>query len=222
MVILAIDTATHAVGLALHDGAELIAEHHWVMRSFHTVQLAPEIAMILQRANCRVSSLSAVAVAQGPGSYTGLRIGLALAKGMALVHHLPIIAIPTLDILAYSQPARPQPMLAVTQVGRGRVAGLWYKWGLEQWKASGTPQVMSWDQLMEHIDTETYICGEIEKSAREKLREAPLAILAPPAFSLRRPGFLAELGWERLRAGLVDDPRTLAPLYLPTEGISGS
>jgi len=221
-VILAIDTATQAIGIALHDGAKLIAEHHWIMQSFHTVQLAPETALMLRHAGCKVSSLSAIAVAQGPGSYTGLRIGMAMAKGMALAHNLPMIGVPTLDILAYSQPKRSESMLAVVHAGRGRVAGLWYKWSSDRWKASGVPEVLSLDGMMEVIKSITYICGEIDGPAREALRNEPMVILAPPAFCLRRPGFLAEIAWERLRAGQVDDPERLIPIYLPTEGLGRS
>ena len=213
-MILAIDTATHAIGIALHDGSELIAEHRWAMRNYHTVQLAPEVALILRRANFKASMLAAIAVAQGPGSYTGLRIGMALAKGLALAHHLPLIGIPTLDILAYSQPGRSEPMLVVAQVGRGRVAGLWYKWGSNQWKANGSPEIMTWQEIIEGLEEETYICGEIEGSVREILSDELRVILAPPAFSLRRAGFLAEIAWERFRREKIDNPAVLVPIYL--------
>ena len=58
----------------------------------------------------------------GPGSFTGLRIGLALAKGMALARHLPVIGVPTLDILAAAQPVREENLVAILLAGRGRLA----------------------------------------------------------------------------------------------------
>jgi tRNA threonylcarbamoyladenosine biosynthesis protein TsaB len=221
-VILAIDTATQAIGIALHDGSRLIAEHYWIVRGFHGVQLAPETALMLRHAGCKASSLSAVAVAQGPGSFTGLRIGMAMGKGIALVHSLPMIGVPTHDILAYSQPRRSESMLAVIHAGRGRVAGIWYKWISDRWRAIGAPEVLTWDGIMEVIKSPTYLCGEIDGPIREALRNEPLVILAPPAFCLRRPGFLAEIAWERIRKGKADDPGRLAPIYLPTEGLGRS
>jgi len=92
----------------------------------------------MSRVAVEPSALTAVAVAVGPGSYTGLRIGMALAKGLSLSYNLPVVGIPTLDILASPQPPREGPMLAVMQAGRGRVAGGWYKWSRKGWSARGT------------------------------------------------------------------------------------
>jgi len=213
-VLLAIDTATRSVGIALHDGHEIIAEHHWASDGHHTVQLAPEIALMLRRAAVTTASLTAVAVAKGPGSYTGLRIGMALAKGLALAHNLRMVGIPTLDIVAHIQPERPEPMLGVIRAGRGRLAGMWYKWGLMGWEWLDGPENMTWNEILESLEEETYICGEIGSEGRTVLKDEPLALLATPALSVRRPGVLAELGWQKLRTGEVDDPHTLAPIYL--------
>jgi len=213
-VLLAIDTATRSIGLALHDGNEILAEHHWITRGFHTVELAPEIALMLRKAECAASSLRAIAVSKGPGSYTGLRIGMSLAKGLALVHNIPIIGIPTMDIVAHQQPQREEPMLVVIEAGRGRLAGMWYKWGLTGWEGMDEPESMTWQEILDNLEEETYICGEIGAKGRAILKEEPLALVAHPALSVRRPGVLAELGWQKMRSGMVDDPATLAPIYL--------
>jgi len=213
-VLLAIDTATKSVGIALHDGQQLIAEHHWISHRYHTMQLAPEIALMLRRAEITAASLSALAVAKGPGSYTGLRIGMALAKGLALVHNLRMVGVPTLDIVAQSQPQRDEPMLALIQAGRNRLAGMWYKWGSTTWEAQGELENFTWDEIIDRLEEDTYLCGEIGSEGRSVLKDDPFAIVAPPALSIRRPGFLAELGWWRLRSGNSDDPSELVPIYL--------
>ena len=82
-MILALDTSTDTTGLALFDGERLLAEQLWFSREHATVDLAPEIALLLRRTRTRMQDLTAVAVALGPGSFTGLRIGLALARGLA-------------------------------------------------------------------------------------------------------------------------------------------
>src|SRR4030067_1209718 len=84
--------------------------------------LAPEGGTALRRPGAKCGELAAVAVALGPGSYNGLRIGLALAKGLALVHRLTLIGIPTLDILAYGQPSTEEPMRCLLPARRGRGA----------------------------------------------------------------------------------------------------
>lgn len=218
-MLLAIDTATRTVGIALHDGHELLAEHLWTSDGHHTVQLAPEIALMLRRAAVSTANLTAVVVAKGPGSYTGLRIGMALAKGLVLAHNLRMVGIPTLDIVAHVQPERLEPMLSVIRAGRGRLAGVWYKWGQMGWEWLDGPENLTWDDIVEDLEEETYICGEIGAEGRAALKDEPLALIATPALSVRRPGVLAELGWQKLRSGEVDDPHTLAPIYLPSKGI---
>jgi tRNA threonylcarbamoyladenosine biosynthesis protein TsaB len=215
-VLLAIDTATRALGVALHSGSEVLAESVWTSQSGHTVELAPEVALAMRRAGASFRELTAVGVALGPGSYTGLRIGLALAKGLALAHKLTLIGIPTLDVLAHSQPAREEPMVCVLQAGRGRVAALWYKWGRRSWKASGSAKAMTWAQLGQALSKPTYVCGELGKEGREVLRTSPFAQLASPTSCVRRPSALAELAWSQIRSGRFTEPAQVVPQYLPT------
>ncbi len=98
----------------------------WQAHARHTVELAPAIHDLLRRSDIAPSQLQVIAVALGPGSFTGLRIGLAIAKGMALALHIPMVGIPTLDVVAAAQPVRDLPMVAVLQAGRGRLAVVWY------------------------------------------------------------------------------------------------
>ena len=84
-MLLAIDTSTKQAGIALYDGARgLIAEYNWHSANRHTEELMPAVAQMLAQASVKPSGLRAVAVALGPGSFTGLRVGLAAAKGLAL------------------------------------------------------------------------------------------------------------------------------------------
>ncbi len=213
-MLLAMDTATRRVGIALHDGNEVRAECVWTGTGHPTVDLAPEVTRMLRREGVAAGGLTGVAVAVGPGSYTGLRIGLALAKGVALAHHLPMVGIPTLEILARGQPRREEPMLTVLQAGRGRVAGVWYKWKGHSWQATSEVQGLTWAEVLKQIGQPTYVCGEIDAEGRELLHGKPLARVAPPALCVRRPSFLAELAWERLRAGKKQDPASVTPVYL--------
>ncbi len=213
-MLLALDSATRTLGVALHDGSTILAESIWQHPGRHTSQLAPEVAILLRRTGILPSALTAVAVAVGPGSFNGLRVGLALAKGLALTHGLSLVGVPTLDILASGQPRREQPMLAVIEAGRGRAAGVWYKWGRGTWRAQGQAEGFPWDELLERLSQITYLCGEIAPARRESLAAEKRVVLAPPWLCLRRPAVLAELAVERLRARKGDDPAKLAPIYL--------
>lgn len=214
-MLLALDTSTRMVGIALYDGAQVLCEFLWSSQDYHTVELAPAVADMLAKCNVKAEQLSVLAVALGPGSFTGLRIGLALAKGMAYVHHIPIIGVPSLDILAVAQPLRDEPMAAVLRAGRGRLAVGWYRKEKRTWRSNGEIQVLTPLELSQQIQEPTLVCGELTEEAQRQLRrKRKNVILASPAHMLRRPSFLAELAWKRYQAGDVDDPAGLAPIYL--------
>lgn len=217
-MLLAIDTATHLISLALHDGQSVAAESTWQSDHYHTVELAPQAALLLRRAGIEPSGLRAIAVAIGPGSYTGLRIGLGFAKGLALAQGLPLVGVPTLDGLMRAQPPRAERALALLQAGRGRVSAAPYRWDERRyrWEAAGPARVLEWPALAAELaaqDGPVYVAGEMDAAGAERLRALKGRVrLATAAQSLRRAGYLAEIGWERLRAG-ADDASRLAPIY---------
>ncbi|MBW8011836.1 MAG: tRNA (adenosine(37)-N6)-threonylcarbamoyltransferase complex dimerization subunit type 1 TsaB [Chloroflexi bacterium] len=215
MMLLALDTSTQKIGMALYDGIQLAHEAVWTSRNNHTIELTPTINNALERTGLKIEDLKAVCVAIGPGSYTGLRIGLAVAKGLALARNLPLVGVPTLDILAAAQPPKDLPMAAVLQAGRGRLAVGWYQVKDGAWQQKKEAQVLVPADLSKRIRKPTLICGEITADVRRLLgRKRKNALLVSPAQGFRRPGFLAELGWQRWQDGDVDDPATLVPLYL--------
>lgn len=216
-MLLALDTSTRNIGIAVYDGIQVLCENIWVSHDYHTVELAPAVIDTLSRAGAQVQGLKFLAVATGPGSYTGLRIGVALAKGIALARHIPIIGIPTLDIVAESQPVSPGfSLAAILQVGRGRLAVGWYIPINGHWELNPPIQVTDVLKLSRHIHEPTMICGELTEEQQHTLaRKYKNVVLASPAHSVRRPSLLAELAWKRWQAGDIDDPATLSPSYLP-------
>lgn len=215
-MLLAIDTATRMPSLALYDGERVVAEETWRSANGHTVELVPGIVRILERQRVSPSELRGIAVALGPGSFTGLRIGLGVAKGLALTLAIPLIGIPTLDALVYAQGRKRGPVCAILQAGRGWVSAAFYERRRGRWQIQGDYRLTSLEELCAEIETPTFFCGEIDAQAAELLRErlGEKAVVASPASSLRRAGYLAELGWQRLERGQVDDPASLAPIYL--------
>ena len=216
-MLVAIDTSTQNIGLALYDGAQVRHEAVWPSPNHHTVELAPAIESALNGARLTVEDLGAICVATGPGSFTGLRIGLAVAKGLALARSLPLVGIPTLDIIAAAQPPQDVQMAAVLVAGRGRLAVGWYQVVDDVWQSKKAAEVLTPAEFSKRIRKPTLICGELSEEIRRLLgRKRVNALIVSPAHSIRRPGFLAELGWQRWQAGQVDDANTLAPTYLHT------
>ena len=232
-MLLAIDTSTAQIGLALYDGATVPGELVWQSRAHHTEQLAPALAGLLERTGLTIDEVKALGVAIGPGSFTSLRVGLAFVKGLALARHLPLIGIPTLDIVAASVPlsdpylsdmlstgpGQPRNLAAVLQAGRGRLAVGWYKPAGSGWQAYGPATTMTTEELKKKIRKPVIVCGELTAEDRQRLaRKYKNVILASPAQCVRRPGILAEIAWNRWRAGKTDAAASLAPIYLHVAG----
>jgi len=216
-VLLAFDTSTSWISLALFDGVFIRYEITWQSQHHHTVELAPAIQALYQHTETTSDDLTALAVAIGPGSFTSLRIGLAAAKGLSLALNLPVVGVPSLDVIARAQPLDDKPMVAVLQAGRSRLAYAIYQVENGAWRAQDEPAVIDSKELVKTITEPTLICGELSREARSTIgRRWKNAMLASPSLSLRRAGFLAEIGWERLQNDQVDDLVTLAPIYLST------
>lgn len=215
-MILAVDTATRWTGLALHDGKDLLAEHGWRSANTQTVELAPSIERMLARADVAPESLKGIAVALGPGSYTGLRVGLGVAKGMALAHQIPLIGVPTLDIVAAALPKMSGALVVVAEAGRRRITAGAYRWqNSGGWQAPELPVNTTWEELLEGLEPPVVLTGEISQQALKQIRAADKGLKAIRAVDrVRRAGYLAEVGWQRLRKGKVDDAAELTPLYL--------
>ena len=224
-MLLAIDTATRMAGLALYDEAQgwVLGEELWHSANNHTVELMPRLARMLALQGLAPADLTGLVVSLGPGSFTGLRIGLSLAKGLALARRLPLVGIPSLDVVAEPHKAYNLPIWAVLRAGRGRVCAGNYVLGRGRWRRRGPMLLVSWDELLEQVQEPALFCGEIDAREAETIRrhlgEASHSVT--PAASSRRAGYLAELGWKRLSSGDQDDAETLAPIYLPQPQIDG-
>ncbi len=214
-LLLAIDTCTRRASIALRDERTLLGEITWEAQREETARVSARIEELLRASHARAADLAAVAVAIGPGSFTGVRCGLAIGKGLALARGLPIIGATAFDVLAHAQPCRDLPMLVALEAGRARAAVCRYEWIDGAPRVADAWRIVSWDDLLAELDTAepTWLCGEIASLAWTKL---PLHVrVAPAAFNLRRAGFLADLAFERWTRGEVDDAIALTAIYPP-------
>ena len=214
-MILAIDTATRSAGLAVHDGHTVRAELTWDTSDHHTVELMPRLVELLEQINVSIDQLSGLGVSIGPGSFTGVRVGVAAAKGLALACNIPIVGVRSTDILAYAVKWCPSPLVVVVRAGRGRwIAARYIK--EDEWQQAGDFMLTTADVIGADWAEPTTLCGELSASEQKtvQLRLGDRVQLLPPAFSLRRAGFLAEIAWQRLQAGQIDDVAALQPIYL--------
>lgn len=215
-MLLAIDTATRFAGIALYGGDGLLVEQMWRTRDNHTVELMPYIVHACDQQQLVPGALQAIGVSLGPGSFTGVRVGLSVGKGLAVALNIPLLGVPTLDAAAYAHSRETLPVRSVLPAGRGRWCTALYQTIGGKWQRLSDYSLFDSDALAGSLTEPTLICGEVDTSLAEALRESnpDNAIVAGPALRARRPGFLAELAWQRFVSGERDDLTSLSPIYL--------
>ena len=215
-LLLAIDTATRFAGLALYDGEVVRSELCWLSNRNHSTELAPTMVRMLDQQGVAPADISAVAVASGPGSFTGLRIGMSVAKGLAAACDVPILGVPTLDILAFQHAEQRRPIWAVIQAGRKRLCAGRYERRRGRWRQRGEIHLTTLEGLVALISGRSLICGEISQEEARFIAEHTEQdiVFATPSQSMRRPACLAELAWRRFMLGESDELATLSPVYI--------
>lgn len=221
-MILAIDTSTNSASIALFE-KHVLAERSWVADQNHTTQLPLEIERMLRLLEATPRDLTGVVVAIGPGSFNGLRVSLAEAKGISFALGIPLVGISTLESMAYEYANVGMPIRPVLSAGRNEVNTSLYVLEAGKWIALEQPWIASEADLLQTLDRPTFFCGDVHKDIIVRLaRESGSLVKTPVAASLRHADFLALLGVRRLNRGDVDDPVTLQPIYLRRPGITRS
>jgi len=216
LVLLAIDTATRYASIALYDASGVLAERSWLSGGSHSVEVLPAIADMLAQARLTPEALNAVAVVRGPGSFTGLRIGMSIAKGLCLALDISIVSIPTLEVMAYAVGDPGGRVIAVLEAGRGRICVATYRYQEGLPVQEGDVELVKSSEWVVQATEPLLITGEVSAELAEQLLRQPDAgniTISSLASSLRRAGYLAELAWERLQRGDVDNLDTLSPVY---------
>ncbi|OQY48732.1 MAG: tRNA (adenosine(37)-N6)-threonylcarbamoyltransferase complex dimerization subunit type 1 TsaB [Anaerolineaceae bacterium 4572_78] len=214
-MILAIDTATSFAGLALYDSDTVWGEEIWYTNRNHTVELLPRLNRMLNTISVSVSKLECIVVSHGPGSYTGVRIAVAVAKGLALPHQIPLVGVSTLDITAYPHKNQPLPVYAMAQAGRKRHLIARYQWHDDVWIQTISPFLTTISDVVVHLTEPILIAGEITAKEANYLQEKlpDFVHVVNPIHRIRRPSILAEIGMTKLNNQSKSD-NNLEPVYL--------
>lgn len=217
-MLLAIDTSTPQIGLALYKDHRVIAEQNWSSDRMHTVELAPSVLELLRRCGSSVEDVEGIGVAIGPGSFTSLRVGLSFVKGLSFARGIPVTGINSLDILANGVKINTgDALFCALPAGRGRHANNRYiqnKKGKSLWRAVGEQRIVTAEELANSITEKCYLCADFSEEERSKIATNPLIELLSPVFAVRRAAVLAYLAYYKLKAGDADDAFDLTPNYL--------
>lgn len=217
MRILAIETSTMMGSVAIMDERGLIAEYRFNIKATHSERLMRTIDEVLRGSGIELKDLDGYAVSIGPGSFTGLRIGLSTVKGLAFTTNKPITAIPTLDALACNIPFSQYMVCPMLDARKKEVYT-----ALFRFTDNGVVSkliddcVISPESFLKEIKEPTVFLGEGANIYRELIKErlGYFAHFAPLSKQLPSAANVAELGLKALISGKVEDPAILIPRYI--------
>ena len=223
MLILGIESASLTASAALLSDNTVIAEYTTNFKKTHSETLLPMIDAIFQMTGKDESELTAIAVSQGPGSFTGLRIGASLAKGLAFPKDLPIIPVPTIDAIAYGAFPADAVLCPLMDARRMEVYSGLYSFDGDRFivhePACARPlseQIKAAEALAEKLDKPVLYLGDGLPVFMEEIRAQMSwpSLFAPPHTRCQRAGSVAVLGAKMLAEGISESCLTFQPLYL--------
>jgi tRNA threonylcarbamoyladenosine biosynthesis protein TsaB len=218
MKTLAIETATGTQSVALLDGDRILAESHREASGHHGQFLMPAVDDLLKTTGCRLSEIESLAVSIGPGSFTGLRVGLATMMGFRMVTGAVMVTVPTLEAMAWNLQGFQGRLCPVLRGRTREVYWAVFEWHGERLQHIGPEQVGSLETFAASITDATIVYGEGWQTNREELRRllgssSHLAVDAPALATVASACSVALAACRRLSAGEIAG-KGVSPRYI--------
>ncbi|WP_188455044.1 tRNA (adenosine(37)-N6)-threonylcarbamoyltransferase complex dimerization subunit type 1 TsaB [Virgibacillus oceani] len=215
MKILAIDTSNQVLGVALLDDENIIGEFVTNLKKNHSVRLMPAVDRLMKEANMAPEQLNKIVVAKGPGSYTGVRIGMATAKSLAWALNIPIVGVSSLEVLAFQGRLFSSYICPFFDARRGLIFTGLYKWENGEMSLKLDEQNILMEEWLEQLAAKQekvlILSPDIDMYKETILRMmGDLAIIPEKPFHIAKPSHLALAGLNRE----ADNTHNLSPNYL--------
>jgi tRNA threonylcarbamoyladenosine biosynthesis protein TsaB len=218
MKILCLDSATESATAAIIDENKLLGEIIFNYKKQHSVIMMPMIDKLLKNTDLDINDIDGFVVSKGPGSFTGLRIGMATIKGLVQANEKPFISISSLDALANNLYFAQGIICPIMDALRGNVYTNFYKMEDGSLTSLEDPQILSLDELIGKVKSfndRVYFIGDgTYKFSEELLNNLNNISFAPSHLNIVRASSLGELGMQLLKKGIKEDIFTSAPIYL--------
>ena len=214
-LILCVDNSTMYGSVAIVSASGCLSEHNLISRVTHSKRLLPEIEAILNECELGWDDLDGLAICLGPGSFTGLRIGLTTIKGICLATGLPLVGVSSLEALASQLPYCTMPICPILDARKQEVYGALYQTSTGVLQTIMEPTVIPMEKLVTTIAEPTLFIGdgvEVYKSQIEQLGEN--GVVGSPQLIFPRGAAIGSLALSQFKAGLFLDPASAAPLYI--------
>lgn len=219
MKVLAIDSSGLVASVALVTEDELIAEYTINYRKTHSQTLLPMLDEIVKMTNIDLTELDAIAISKGPGSFTGLRIGAATVKGLAMVLDIPVIPVATVDGLAYNLYQTNSIICPLMDARKNQVYTGLYKWVDNEFKVLLEQKALDIEEISKEInktEEEVTFLGDGVKVFEDQIKEMVEVNynFVPAHLSRQRAGAIGALGIEYYKKGILMDADEFVPTYL--------
>jgi tRNA threonylcarbamoyladenosine biosynthesis protein TsaB len=207
--VLAVETATSLQSVAILDGAAAIVCEDREVRMAHAKHLVPTVDRVLMSAGMTLASLDALIVSIGPGSFTGLRVGLATMMGFRMATGLPLVAVPTLEALAWHLRGADRPICPMITARTGQVYWALYRWTVDHRLAAlSEERVGTVEEAVDSLVEPVIMCGEGWPRCRDEIRRRlgdrrSLAVDGPVAANRASAVMVGRAGLQRLERGEV-------------------
>ena len=221
---LIIDTSSRYAAVGLSDNGRSLIEVYWRSERNHSVELVPAVNRMLEQAGVGIPDLDAAIVADGPGAFSALRVGMSAAKAIAAARSIPLATVGTLDAEMQPYRALGVPLCAIASAGRNRL----YVGRSDAGGAGCELVVTSVAEFLEGVATDAtagaFYCGESSAELADEIErkaggDALICRAEPPT---RRVSSIAAIGYDKLRRGGTSDPAAAEPVYLRSSQVASA
>lgn len=217
-----IDTATNMASLALVQQGEVVAEQTWRSGMAHTRQLAPALRRLAEESGFSLQSVHMICVCTGPGSFNGIRTGIATALGLATALNVPVYGCGALDLLAIPHADRAPAQRAVLPAGRGEYYSALFGTRGGRWRRLSPYMIGDLRTLAAESPSKCVWCGPLDVQAIEELTVllGGAKRLVPPAHNVRRAAYMMPIALTEAASGNQGPLEAVQPLYLRRPAIT--
>jgi tRNA threonylcarbamoyladenosine biosynthesis protein TsaB len=215
MKLLAVETATMLGGIAIMDDDKLVAESRLNVRVTHSERIMKEIDRVLRSAAMDISEIDVFGISIGPGSFTGLRVGLSTVKGLVYATGKKLVTVPTLECMAWNLPFSAYQVCPMLDARRKEIYAAIFRWSDAGFERVMDERTLSIDSLLAMIDTKTIFLGECALLYKDVImRELnDRALFGAPQHMVPSPANTALLCMKKAVKGEYTDALKAVPAY---------
>jgi tRNA threonylcarbamoyladenosine biosynthesis protein TsaB len=203
-------------GIAIVKDNSLIGEVRMNVKIAHSERLMGSVDWLLKTSDVPINEITAFAISIGPGSFTGLRIGLCTVKGLAYATYKPVIPVPTLDAFARSLPLCAYPLCPMLDARKNEVYTGLYKWEANECVKLIPERAVNPSDFLKELKGPTVFAGDGAVTYRDLIKDELKgnALFAPASRMYPSAATVAEIAIEKIRSGFIADPVTITPFYI--------